>query len=316
MYKANPTSTSILNEQLANSLLRTLIYFDVFKHPLSLKELVHFSDYQAATEVEVDKVVNELIERQLIYEHQGFYSVSKQKVRAVRRIEANKKAAPYLKLAAQLSKIIGAFPFVRAVMISGSLSKRCVYRDSDIDYVVITKENRIWFVRGVLRFLVKLLCFQRFKKFFCLNYFLDEQHLTIDLQNHYIASELVFLIPTYGEDAYHQLWENNEWVKKFYPNFPKEPTTHLASSNPNSIKRFFEWVLSNKVVDYLDRKYQQYCEKNWKKKQSKDEINQSALIEGDDGEIKSFSFTPEAFMNVFQQRISQFEQQHHISISN
>lgn len=308
--------SSISSTQVAKSILRTLIYFDVFKHPLDASELQAYCNFPKVNQTAINESLINLEVAGLIHQHLGYYSISKQENRAIRRIDANKRAEPYIKLAFRLSRWIGAFPFVRAVMISGSLSKRCVYKDSDIDYLIITKGNRIWFVRGALRLLVKLLFLKRFKKYFCLNYFLDQDHLTLDLQNHYIASEMAFLIPTYGKEEYLKLWEENEWVRDYYPNFPLAQVAHIPSSKPKALKALSEWLLNNKLVDYLDHSYQKYSNRNWAKKQKEKEISKTALIEGELGEIKSFSFTPEAFMSVFQQRIQQFEEKYGLSLQD
>lgn len=310
----SPTISTVSSIALGKSLLRTLIYFDVFKHPLTGEELANFCDEPHSSQELVEQALRELEQQGMIFCHQGFYSVSGQEVRAIRRVEANKRASRYLKWAYRFSRMIGAFPFVRGVLISGSLSKRCAYKDSDIDYVVITKAEHIWFVRGVLRLMVKLLFFQRFRKYFCLNYFMDEDHLQLNLKNHYIASEMAFLIPTYGKELYHQLWSENAWVRTYYPNFPKEDTSIIPSSSPSIFKHLLEKLLNNSLVRRFNRWYQSYSAKNWETKQQRQQISKSAHLAGKEGEIKSFSFGPEAFMSIFQQRIAQFEEKHGVNI--
>lgn len=304
-----------INTALAKSLLRTLIYFDVFKHPLTAIELMEYCDLPNIDQTQVNTTLGQLLADELIFCHHDFYSISKQANRGVRRLDANQRATSYLRWAFRLSKLIGAFPFVRAVMISGSLSKKCAYKDSDIDYVIVTTANRIWLVRGILRSLVKLLLLQRFKKLFCLNYFLDEEHLNLDLKNHYIASEMAFLIPTYGGEVYQELWKKNEWVRQFYPNFPEADISKIPSAKPSLLKQLGEKLMNNRLSDAFSQRYQKFSNRNWEKKRDQQKISHSALLEGEEGEIKSFSFTPEAFMNVFQQRIEQFETKHEISLN-
>ena len=47
------------------------------------------------------------------------------------------------------ASIIAAFPFVRAVGISGSLSKQYADENSDIDYFIITAANRLWIAKNL-----------------------------------------------------------------------------------------------------------------------------------------------------------------------
>ncbi|MBK8679672.1 MAG: hypothetical protein IPN25_13810 [Sphingobacteriales bacterium] len=48
-----------------------------------------------------------------------------------------------LPLAFRISKFIGSFPFVRGVLLSGSLSKNRLAADGDIDYFIIAQPNAL-----------------------------------------------------------------------------------------------------------------------------------------------------------------------------
>ncbi len=59
-------------------------------------------------------------------------------------VEYNRLAEIRLKDAKKYARVIANFPFIQAVFISGSLSKHVMKPNSDIDFFIITKPDRLW----------------------------------------------------------------------------------------------------------------------------------------------------------------------------
>ena len=95
------------------------------------------------------------------------------------------------------ARLIFHFPFTRAIMISGSLSKNYADEASDVDYFIIVKPGRLWIARTLL-IIYKRIFLMNSKKYFCVNYFIDEDHLEIEEKNLFTAVELTTLIPIHG----------------------------------------------------------------------------------------------------------------------
>jgi len=78
--------------------------------------------------------------------------------------------------------------------------------------------------------------------------------LEIEEKNIFTAIELATLIPTYGADVYDALYESNQWIKQYVPNYPKRDVSNV----PQSRRKIFQWIiepiLKNKLGDYLDNK--------------------------------------------------------------
>ena len=78
-----------------------------------------------------------------------------------------------------MTKFISKFPYVRAILLSGSISKGYMDKDSDVDYFIITQPNRLWVTRLLLMLFKKIFLFNS-RKVFCINYFVDSEKLEIE----------------------------------------------------------------------------------------------------------------------------------------
>ena len=96
-----------------------------------------------------------------------------------------------------LFRSIKRFPFVRAVFLSGELSKNISSDDGDIDFMIVTEKNRLWICRTLLTFFKKIFLFNQ-KKYLCINYFVDEEHLHLPKKNIFTATEIAHVKPLFN----------------------------------------------------------------------------------------------------------------------
>ena len=104
-----------------------------------------------------------LVDSSYIYSFDGFYMLHCNSECLNKRLENNKRATRFLKIARRMSSLMRRFPFVKAVFISGSLSKNVMPRDGDIDYFIITEPNRLWVCRTFLILFKKIFLFNSHK---------------------------------------------------------------------------------------------------------------------------------------------------------
>jgi hypothetical protein len=90
------------------------------------------------------------------------------------------------------------------------------------------------------------------KKNFCINYFVDSENLEIHEKNIFTATEIVTLLPTYGKECYDKFYQENLWIKEFFPNFPKRDTSEILDRKNGVIKILFEKVLGKSLGNNLD----------------------------------------------------------------
>jgi hypothetical protein len=184
---------------LGSSLLSTIIYFSLFKHPLSMAELSDYCHYLEAPEEEIISAVRQLQQDGLLDSDGEYYFLPGESANITRRIRGETNAPEFIRKAKSNSRLIALFPFVRAVFISGSLSKGYMDEKSDIDYFIITEPKRLWLCRTLLVLYKKLILFNSHKHF-CVNYFIDSDSLEIPDKNIFTSTELVFILPMYNTE--------------------------------------------------------------------------------------------------------------------
>jgi hypothetical protein len=247
---------------VSKDILKSLLYFNVFRYPLTIRDIFLNSSIENGSINEISKELEVLLERQLIRRKDDYYYLWDETT-IKKRIKGNTLSLKYLKMARYVGKFISCFPFIRGVYISGSLSKGYMDKDSDIDFFVITAPGRLWFSRTMIILFKKLFLFNS-RKFLCPNYFIDTDHLELPEHNIFTAKELKYLIPLYNEDLYKQLLKSNEWTEAYMPNFSQIYETPF-SGNP-WFKILFEKIFGGRIGTWLDNFCLNITEKFWRRK--------------------------------------------------
>jgi hypothetical protein len=246
------TDMSIILDESAKSALRCLLYFDIFQFPLSAKEIFENCAQKQCSEIQINTALKDLLALGCIYQFEGYYLLKNDASLVKRRKEGTAKAIRYKKIALRFSAWIARFPFVEAVLISGSLSKDFVDEKGDIDYFIITRPGRLWLCRTMLTAFKKIFLLNS-RKYFCINYFLDSAHLEISDKNIFTATELVYAKPTYNPEMYQQFRDANTWGEAFYPHMPEPDLSSTLPKRTSMIKSSLEWMLSGWLGEQLDR---------------------------------------------------------------
>jgi hypothetical protein len=255
-------ATSELFSQEALVVLSTLIYFDIFNYPLTTEEIFERSNINSLYETE--KALKLLVSAKAVFLSNGFYTVRNDNYLSNRRTKSNKKAKQYIRIAKIVASVIRHFPYVRSAMLSGSVSKMCADKKSDIDYFIITEPGRLWITR-FLFILVQKFIFFNSVKFFCYNYMIDSNHLQISNRSFYNAIEIVTLVPVYNGELYKTFLEKNKWSNYFFPNYPQYDVSKLPNKN-SLFKKVTEAMLNNKLGEWLDKLIMRKAEQTWKRK--------------------------------------------------
>ena len=135
--RTSSESLGLQNEEQTR-ILKVLAYFDIFQYPLSQNEIRQFLG-DTSLEAGLDKVLQQMLASQTIFFHNGFYSLHNNPLLSHKRVEGNQRAEKLLPKADKIGRFLFLFPFVRAIGISGSLSKNFADENADIDYFIITK---------------------------------------------------------------------------------------------------------------------------------------------------------------------------------
>jgi hypothetical protein len=212
----------------------------------------------------VEETIGLLVSKNLLNTQEGFYFLgSDEKVE--RRLKGNAKAKTKIRTARKFSRLISGFPFVRAVWISGSLSKGYLGPNDDIDYFIVTKPGRLWLTRTLLTLFKKIFLLNSYKNF-CINYFVDTNNLQIKEHNLYQATETLFMLPLINANLFKEFIEINNWVFDFYPNY--QINIQPDENKQPLLKRLLEKMLSGRVGSSLESMIYKRSERIIRKKYS------------------------------------------------
>lgn len=251
------------NSELARSFIRKLLYFDVFSHPLLAEEIFEYCDIPNVDSTEGMSVLKDLKARNLVNCNSGFYFIGNDSSKVDQRIKYNQLASLRMTDAEKYASIAANFPFVRAVFISGTLSKYVMKPDSDIDFFIITKPGKLWVCRAFMTLFKKLVLGGSHRNF-CLNYFIDSDNLEIPDKNIFTATEVVTLLPMYCYPLYESFMAKNSWVRSEFPNFKLRIEEKVIQ--PGTTKKVLEYIFNNRFGNFLDQLSFSIIVGFWKKK--------------------------------------------------
>ncbi len=97
-----------------------------------------------------------------------------------------------------------------------------MHEDGDIDFFIITKADRLWICRTLL-VLYKKVFLLNSRKYFCVNYFVDENNLKIKDKNMFTAIEVKHLLSVYNPELIGHFKEINNWTNEFIPGSLNRP---------------------------------------------------------------------------------------------
>ncbi|MEI9918791.1 MAG: nucleotidyltransferase domain-containing protein [Bacteroidota bacterium] len=229
-----------IHSELSRAVIKPLLYSDIFNYPLTASEIFDRLEIPCDDIKAVECELQQLVEARVLFRFHDLYSLRDDASLALRRQAGNKMAKDIMPKAVRRSQLIYNFPFVRAVMISGSLSKDFMEKSGDIDFFIVTAPGRVWITRGLLALFQRVALFNS-HKYFCVNYYLDYNHLLLDERNIFTATELITLKPMRGNEYYTALLRNNDWVREYYPQF--KPATIASKPGLSRMKKVFEKVL-------------------------------------------------------------------------
>lgn len=259
-------------DSLRTNILRTLLYYDIFSHPLNSDEVYAFLPQNSIAKDEVyDKLKNYSYEEGNTFaEKEGYYYIKPNEQYICIRKTKNEHARKLWKAARIVTHLIKRFPFVRAIFVTGSLSKNTTDKNSDLDFMVITAPNRLWIARNLMMIFKKIFLFNSYK-YFCVNFLLTEDHLEISDKNIFTATETATVKTTFNTALLESFINKNLWIKNYFPNYqPCDPLLHLPGFKVNNRTSYLQKVLElffyGKIGDFIDEKFRIMTNKYFEKK--------------------------------------------------
>ena len=260
-------------EHIKNNILKTLLYYDIFSHPLSGDEIFTLLSENTVSKDYVYEILKNTAKEtgSTFGEREGYYYVHPNETNVAKRKLKEAYSKKMWKAAWWITHLIKRFPFVRAVLVTGSLSKNSSDNKSDLDFMVITAKERLWIARTMLMLFKKIFLLNS-KKYFCINYFITEDYLEIEDKNFFTATEIVHIKATYNTALVKKFIEANKWIKEHFPNYIIfDPALHTAGCKAHNRHSIFQQIiemlvpagfanradikLMNKTIEHWNRKY-------------------------------------------------------------
>jgi len=256
---------NLVVEKAELTVLKALTYFDIFNYPLTGQEIKNFLGH-SINEEEFRSALRQLLFAKTIFKFNEFYSLHNDPEMVEKRLQGNARAKRFLPKAAKIGAFLYKFPYVRAVAVSGSLSKNYADPKADIDFFIITKTNRLWIARTFLHLFKKCTFLIGHQHFYCMNYFIDEKALLIRDQNIYSATEVVTLLPVGGADMINLFFRINSWTADWLPVYEAKHELNISDKD-SFLKKIVEKIFDKKAGDRFDDFLFRLTTRRWQRKE-------------------------------------------------
>lgn len=243
--------------------LRLLVYFDIFTHPLSVDEICQLA-FPGTPVPEVEGVLQQLQSGGRV-EREGalVFLPGRGEAVALRREKAARAARLWADVPRSV-RLLSAFPWVEGLSVTGTLAKDAVGEDADIDFVVFTTPGRVWLCRTLVASARRLFP-EHVRERCCTNVFLDVSSLGYDQRTPYVAAEIGLSRPVYGRAVGEAFVRENDWLQAFLPGAvqPLPPPIPLEDPPLRRRRRVVERALGGRFGDAVERLLPEVWDRFW-----------------------------------------------------
>lgn len=253
--------------QLSKNIITTVAYYDIFDYPLTAfeiwKYLVAYGAENPAQGMEagLSDIAEELENKELkkyIGQYRGYYFLKGKNDLVEKRIRRNKISEKKFKIIRKVVWFLRFVPYVRMVAVTGRMAMKNASEESDLDLLIVLKHGRIFTGRTLVTFLVHILGKRRYGKKItdriCLNYFITDKSLEIQLKDLFSSSEYSFALPMFGFKNFQKFQEANIWIKDTKPNYNPEKLANLKMIPDSDASRFLrKWGERIFSVNFIEK---------------------------------------------------------------
>lgn len=247
------------------TILRTLIFFDIFEYPLTLFELWKFA-YGAANahRPSLSDCIRVLYPTpslsMAIVQRNGFYVLAGREeiieMRRERTIFADKKYA----IAQKITRVFARIPFVRMVCACNTVGLGAPKEESDIDLFIVARAHHLWLVRllctGYVHLLGRRPRRDAVRDTICLSFYASDDALDFStlartpigaIPDIYFLYWIMWCVPIYDDGVYELFFRANAWTERYLPNrisyLPVPYRRVVLSRVGMALKRIIEWAV-------------------------------------------------------------------------
>lgn len=243
------------------SILKTLLYSDIFDYPLSKEEIWKF--LISKNKGDKQSFLKYLNLKNDAFDHKNNLYFIKGRIGIVKkRQEKEKYSLEKIKFAKKIIQKISRIPTIYFIGISGALAMKNSDKDDDIDLFVITAKGSVWTTRLIMVIVLNFLKVYRKRaeenvsNKICLNMLVDNSALSFskDRQDLYTAHEIAQILPVANKNkTYEKFINSNIWIKDFLPNAFNQKTTMPFVSRVSFINNAISYLLRIPITEFLAR---------------------------------------------------------------
>lgn len=302
--------------KLRKSVIAILVYFDIYQHPLTMVEIYEllivddnilgndFSKCENNYKSEAKKIsfiefkiffINDSQLQNIVGCENNLYFLKGKNNYVNKRFNSYLITEEKYKKILKYSKIFASIPFVNLITVCNTVAYDFPKEDSDFDLFIIAKKNRL--------FISRLLAFIFLKVFnlrpknnisrdkFCLSFWVTTDNLNLNKYffqkfDIYFIYWLNRLVTIYDKEKYYQMFLNsNLYIKNYLPNSTLFITNEIRKSKKYWLKNVIEFVLDNKVGDFLENFFYK-IQKNKLPQKIKEMLNKDTRVVFDRKVIK------------------------------
>jgi hypothetical protein len=246
-------NSKIGSDDVTQGIISTLAFFSLYEIPLPARRIFELLYRTKSTEQEVRQKLDELAGKKKIYRTDVGYSLKPldpEKYK-INQVELKKRWL----IVDRYFWILSTLPFVEQLSIINSLAIGNAHQESDIDFFVVTKPNRLYFVRSLIIVLFKLLGIYKTKTEtkdrFCFGFYVtkdaeDLSAVLIQGGDPLFAFWFASFAPIFESGAYARLVQDNRWIAEYFPNFKAQDRLfHIRRQRlaGRIVKKFLEIIL-------------------------------------------------------------------------
>ena len=242
---------------LDRAVLKTIAYVDAYDYPLTANEVHRYLIGQRATESETNESLDNLRRNGgLLGCREGYYFQKGREDIVDTRMQRKEISELVWSRAAFYGNMMARLPNVRMVSVTGSLAVDNADIDSDIDYLIVTSDNRLWTTRAMIVLIVRLAAKRGIP--LCPNYLVAERAMAFQERNLYTAREVAQMVPVSGWETYVRMREENKWVLELLPNASGAPNVDHTNKKTKStrgrwVRKGLELILKTPPGDWLEK---------------------------------------------------------------
>ena len=227
-------------------LVDAAVYADVFDTAVTFATLHRFArapiDRDAlAGRLDEDPLVGVALERHA----SGAYTLSGRSRLADGFAERAARAARLRRRAVRVGRVLRHVPFVRGILLTGSVAAGDAPADADVDVLVVVADDRIGTVFAVLGTVSRVLG----RRLFCPNFYLEEEGLALEGTDVYVGRELGQSQGVVGDAAAFR--DANPWLDEMFPNLARPRPAPLRTGS--ALQRGLEAPLVGRAGQALER---------------------------------------------------------------